>query len=410
MMRSSTLMRTSRPEDGSRTAGEILQVLFLLWCAGVALRIPILSVPPIVPHIREALRMSETEVGLLIGLPLAMFALAAIPGALIVSRLGATRTMLAGLALTAVAAALRGLAPDVVLLFAATAVMGFGMAIAQPSLPVLVREWMPRRVSIATAGFTNGSLMGAVAASYLTVPVILPWVGDSWRLVLAVWAVPIAAAVLILSLLAPRPRVDRKVAPQARRWWPDWANPLIWILGLTFGANNCIYFGVNAFVPEYLHHFGRGDLVTAALTALNLAQLVASSLLLFMAEHVQRRAWTYIVGGPAAFAGLVGVILTEGYWSVAFVALTGFATAINYVVMLSLPAVLSAPHDAHRTAAGMFTVGYTMSVLVPVLSGALWDISGIAWMAFAPALACAVALGLLGPILVRFPVPEEAQG
>jgi CP family cyanate transporter-like MFS transporter len=408
MMRALFGMGAVLPDDGSRTASQVLKLLALLWCAGVALRVPILGVPPMLPHIRESLRMSETEVGLLIGLPLAMFAIAAIPGSLIVSRLGATRTMLAGLAVTALAAASRSLAPDVILLYAATMAMGFGMAIAQPALPVLVREWLPRRMSIATAAFTNGSLIGAVAASFLTIPFILPWVGGSWRIALAVWAGPIVAAVAVIAVFAPQPQVSPAGVLKARRWWPDWNSPLIWMLGLAFGVNNCIYFGINAFVPEYLHHFGRGDLVTAALTALNLAQLTASTMLLFMAERVQRRAWTYTLGGPAAFAGLIGVVLSDGYWSVAFVAFTGFATAINFIVMLSLPAVLSAPHEAHRTAGGMFTIGYTMSVIGPVVSGALWDLTGLAWMAFVPAMICALSLALLGPVLVRFPVPEEA--
>jgi len=402
-------MPTILPSDGSRSVTQTLHFLFLLWCAGAALRIPILGVPPLVPHIRESLQMSETEVGLLIGLPLAMFALAAIPGSLIVSRLGATKTMIAGLAVTALAAASRSLSPDVVLLYAATIVMGFGMAIAQPALPALVHEWMPRKLSVATAAFTNGSLLGAVATSFLTIPFVLPLVGESWRLALAVWAVPVAISALIVAVFAPSPRPHPPAAEvTARRWWPEWRSPLTWMLGLTFGCNNCIYFGINAFVPDYLHLFGRADLITAALTALNLMQLIASTMLLFLAEHFQRRAWTYLLGGPAAFVGVAGIVLADSYWIVVFVGLAGFATAINFIVMLSLPAVLSRARDAHRTAAGMFTIAFTMSVTVPVISGALWDLTGLPWMAFVPAMLCAIALTLLGPILVRFPVPDEA--
>jgi CP family cyanate transporter-like MFS transporter len=131
-------------------------------------------------------------------------------------------------------------------------------------------------------------------------------------------------------------------------------------------------------------------------------------MLMFMAERFQRRAWTYLIGGPAAFAGVAGIILADGYWTVAFVGLAGFATAINFIVMLSLPAVLSRAHDAHRTAAGMFTIAFTMSVTVPVISGALWDLTGLPWIAFVPAMLCAIALTVLGPILVRFPVPGQA--
>jgi len=402
-------MRAGLSDGGGRSASDVLKVLALLWCAGAALRIPILGVPPVVPHIRESLRMSETEVGLLIGLPLGMLALAAIPGSLIVSRLGATRTMIAGLAITALAAASRSLAPDVIVLYAATAIMGFGMAIAQPSLPALIREWMPRRMGLATAAYTNGSLLGAVLTSFLTIPFVLPLVNESWRLALAVWAVPTAAAALVVAVFAPRSQVSAAALLKARGWWPDWRSPVIWALGLTFGCNNCIYFSISAFLPDYLHSFGRGGLITAGLTALNLAQLAASCILMMVGERLQRRAWTYLVGGPASFVGLLGIVLADGAWNVTFTALAGFATAINFIVMLSLPAMLSRHHDAHRTGAGMFTIAFTMTVAAPVISGALWDLTGLAWMAFAPAFVCAVGLTLLGPILVRFPVPEEAQ-
>ena len=102
--------------------------LALLWLAGAAIRIPLLAVPPIIPLIHDDLHMSETQVGALIGMPLIMFALAAVPGSLLIARLGVMRVAAAGLLLTAVAAAARGAASDVWTLYAATLLMGFGIA------------------------------------------------------------------------------------------------------------------------------------------------------------------------------------------------------------------------------------------------------------------------------------------
>jgi cyanate permease len=47
----------------------------------------------------------------------------------------------------------------------------------------------------------------------------------------------------------------------------------------------------------------------------------------------------------------------------------------------------------------MFTISYTLAVIIPTLSGALWDLTGIPWMAFAPLAVCAVVLTVLGVIL-----------
>ncbi len=55
------------------------------------MRIPLLVVPPVIPLIHNDLQMTETQVGALMGMPLVMFALAAIPGSLLIARLGAVR-------------------------------------------------------------------------------------------------------------------------------------------------------------------------------------------------------------------------------------------------------------------------------------------------------------------------------
>jgi MFS transporter, CP family, cyanate transporter len=71
------------------------------------------------------------------------------------------------------------------------------------------------------------------------------------------------------------------------------------------------------------------------------------------------------------------------------------------VLILALPPALSAPNDVHRTAAGMFTISYGLAVIVPVICGALWDLSGAAWTAFVPLAICAMVTTVLGVRLTR---------
>ena len=52
---------------GPRVPG-VLTALALLWLAGAAMRLPILAVPPVIRLIHDDLHMSETQVGLLIGI------------------------------------------------------------------------------------------------------------------------------------------------------------------------------------------------------------------------------------------------------------------------------------------------------------------------------------------------------
>lgn len=399
-------MRSPSDAHGGLTTGRLVRILGLLWLAGIASRITVLAVPPVIPLIHDDLHMTETQVGLLIGLPLVMFALCAIPGSLLISRFGATATMTAGMLITAIAAGARGGAPNILTLYFATAVMGFGVAIMQPSLPTLVKSWVPQRhVGLATAVSTNGLMVGVASGPALTLPLVLPLVDRSWRLDFLFWAIPALITAVLFIAMAPRASSATTAdAPTDRRWWPDWKNPLIWLLGFTFGSNNALYYGTNAFLADYLTSRGLHDLVGASVGSLNVAQLVASLILLATADKLQQRAWPYLVFGPLALAGVFGIVLGHGYWLVAAAALVGFSLSVTFVVTLALPPILSPPGEIHRLAGGMFTISYSCAVIIPIICGAFWDLTGIPWTAFIPVGLCGLTLTALGFFLsVRNP-------
>src|SRR5215510_1425781 len=97
---------------------QLVRQLALLWLAGIATRLTILAIPPVLPLIRDELHMTESQVGFLVALPVLMFALAAVPGSLLIARLGTSLTLISGIA--ALAGAARGGAGDIWQLAAAT--------------------------------------------------------------------------------------------------------------------------------------------------------------------------------------------------------------------------------------------------------------------------------------------------
>jgi CP family cyanate transporter-like MFS transporter len=386
-----------------QTRPDLFRLLALLWVGGAAARIAVLAIPPVIPLIHDDLHLSETEVGFLVGLPLGMFALAAVPGSLLVARLGVRRTMLAGLLLTAAASAARGAAIDAVTLFAATALTGFAIAVMQPALPAQVRAWLPARVPLGTAVYTNGMVSGATVGPAFTIPFVLPWLAGSWRLDLAVWSALIGVIALLFAVFGPRAsEAPASAAAAPSRWWPNWKDPLIWWLGIGFGATNTAYFGANAFLPDYLTSLGRTDLIASSLAWLNGAQLITSFGLLWLASRVHGRVWPHLVFGPLALAAFITIMLSHGGLIVVASAVLGAAAAVPFVLILALPPALSAPNDVHRTAAGMFTISYALAVIVPVVCGAVWDLSGAAWTAFVPLAVCAVVMALVGARLTRY--------
>ena len=136
---------------------------------------------------------------------------------------------------------------------------------------------------------------------------------------------------------------------------------------------------------------------------MNGSQLVASTLLLISAQRLERRVWPYVVFGPAPLFGVIGIVLGGagggGAAVVSAAVLVGASLAVTFALMFALPAILSAPSAVHRISAGMFTVSYGFAVVVPIICGALWDITGHPWAAFVPMALCAIMQATLGTLL-----------
>jgi len=395
-------MTSAASRDGL-PVGRLIKLMFVLWLAGVAMRMTILAMPPIIPQVHDELHMSETQVGLLIGLPLALFAVAAVPGSLLIARIGTSLAVIIGMVIAALASGARAAAVDVATLYAASIATGFGVAIMQPALPTLVRAWLPRHIALGTIAYTSGMLIGSMFSTVLTIPVVLPLLGGSWRLDLVFWAALSLAIAPVFYLLSPKTNSQSINTAVGGRWWPDWKNPTVWLLGLTFGSNNSAFFSSNAFLGDFLASNGKPELLGPALAWLNGAQILTPFILLLMADRMQRKAWPFLIFGPLLLLSFLGLMfIPSTLWIIINSAMVGFTTAITLIATLALPPVLAAPADVPRTAAGMFTVSYTIAIIIPTISGALWDATGVPWTAFVPLCVCAVVLTVLGAVVARY--------
>jgi CP family cyanate transporter-like MFS transporter len=370
--------------------------LTLVWLIGVALRVAILAVPPVIPALRSEFNLTGTEIGALSGAPIVIFAVASLVGSRLVARIGVVAAVITGLVLTGLGSAGRGVALGTISLFAATVVMGVGVGVAQPALPALVGRWLPQRIVLGTGVYTNGLLVGEI------LPVALPWLfpvfAESWRTTFVLWAAPIAAIALLVLLTAPREQ-KTGAADVSGRWWPDWPARDVWRLGLIFGGVGPLYFGTNAFLPGYLSEAGRPDLIGPALTALNLGQLPASFLLIGFARHIERRACPLVAAGVVGLLSLGAIVATASAATVAAAAVLGFAVGAAFALCLTLPPLLSTAQEVARVSAAMFTISYASTVVIAIICGAAWDVAGAARFAFLPIALAALPSILLAPTI-----------
>jgi CP family cyanate transporter-like MFS transporter len=371
-----------------------MNTFVVLWLCGLCLRITVLAIPPVIPMLHESLALSQAEIGALASLPVLLLSFAAIPGSFLIARFGAARVLVGGILLAGIAGALRGASMDAATLFATTFAMGIGIAVMQPAFPSIVREWLPERVGLATAVYSNGLLAGEAISASLTLPLMLPLAGGNWRASLVGWSVPVfaIAAIAFAHARAHERRKDEGPA-RPRTWWPDWRSPLTWRLGFIAGGCSSLYFAANAFLPDYLRHLGRADLIGASLSALNWVQIPASFVLLGFSRQLMRRRWPLVATGAAATVAMIGVATSTGAGIVFWSGIIGFCTAFVLILTLALPPLLADPAHVHSVSAAVFAIGYLCAVVTPVLGGFAWDVTGVPWSAFVPA-------GLFGPLIM----------
>ena len=372
------------------------------------MRLTIFAVPPVIPALRADFNLSGTDIGILTGLPVILFAAAALAGSRLVSRVGAVSAAVIGLILTALGSALRAVSPDVLTLFAATIVTGGGVALMQPAAPALVGRWLPNKIGLGTGVYTNGLIVGEILPVALF-PLLFPLLGESWRATFVWWAIPIAAIAIFVVVAAPREE-GRKVFVE-QRWWP--AVPLRDVLrwGFTFASASALYYATNAFLPGHLTEVGRSDLINPALTALNFGQLPASLILIAFSRLLERRAWPFVLSGLVSLGCLGLIVATNDTLPViAGTGVLGFAIGAAFALCLTLPPLLAPPQEVARVAAAMFTITYASTMLISVLSGIVWDFVGVERFAFIPIALSALPLLLVAPTIRFDRVPSPGTG
>jgi CP family cyanate transporter-like MFS transporter len=375
----------------------------LLWTCGACLRLTVLAVPPVIAMIQKDLEISGTEIGLLTGIPVLVFALFACPGSIVVARMGVRGALLGGLAVAAAGALLRAGASTAWQLYLTSVLMSIGIAVMQPSMAAAVREWLPKRPAFGTAVYTNGLIMGEIIPVVTMLSLVLPYFAGDWRAALGVWALPLMLTAAAVATLAPASaaNVDTK---RTGRWFPQWNSRLNWQVGMTLGSITSTYFCLNGFLPACLTASGRADLIGEALTALNVGQVPASFFLLLTADRLQGKRWPFLALGLLFCVCVVGIMTTASVWTVFWAGVVGFSCGAALSLGLALaPLLCDDPNDVALTSAAALSIGYGFAMLVSFVSGVAWDWAGHASAALIP-----ILLGCI-PILIATPKFTRAK-
>jgi len=365
----------------------VFLALALLWLLGLYLRLPILVIPPLAPFINADFHLSQSLLGSLTTLPVLMLSLGALLGSLAIMRLGARNSLALALLLVALTSAGRGLTDHLNLLIMLTLLMGLGIAIMQPALPALLPRWLDsKQLALGTAVYMNGMLMGEFLGAGLTLPLLMPLLENSWQATLLVWSLP--ALLVAAAIFLPHQREDTTSHDQLNEtsWMPDWKDPLLWQMGFLMACSASLFFGTNAYLGSLLQARQETAYLEAAFFWFNLAQVAASLVMLLLAKRWVARRLPLVFATFFSLAGMLGLLLTSGWLSLAFAFVLSFCAGILLILLVALPPQLLPGKQAGRMAAGAFTLAYSLSFFIPLAGGTLADWSGQAshalWLLF----------------------------
>ncbi len=378
-------------------------MLIVLWLVGWTLRVPILAAPPLSTRIADAFKLGEAGIGALTMLPIVAVAFGAIPAAWLVARFGIRSVIVGGLLVMAVASVVRGMVPSTALLLAVSVVMGLGVSAFQSALPAATRIWTPSHVALGSAVYLNGMMVGELSGAGLTLPIMLPLAGGDWRFALVLWAIPIVLiAILVIFVRSPKGQSDTDAIeltcfPPSKSL-PKWNDASVWQYGLLLASSAVAFLAINAYSGILLRARGETEALGGLLFAYNATPLLASFIVLTSPKWIGYRT-PIAVSALLSAAGMAGFVFLEGWASWAAALVTGCASTVKLILLVSLPPAISRGNAVTRLSAGMTLIGFTITFGLTLIGGWMADRVGWTEMSLVPSLVfmlmALVALGRL---------------
>ncbi|MFQ5565523.1 MAG: MFS transporter [Paracoccaceae bacterium] len=352
-----------------------------------------------------ALSLSNTALGLLVGLYLFPGVALAIPGGWLGQRFGDKRVVLAGLAMMAAGAALAVMGANWPALVTGRVLSGVGAVLLNVLLTKMVADWFAARDLPFAMGVLILSWPLGIALAMVTLPSVTVLTG--WRMPFLVTG---AAAILCLLLVwrVYRPAGQASGAAGAPRLsLPGGELVMSLLAGLVWSLYNIGFIAILSFGPGFLIA-GGADVVAAQATVSMVTWLILPTLAAagWVAARLGRPD-AILAGGLAVTAGLIFLLPHSG-GSLMLFAVIGFLFGLPGPVIMTLPVEAVAPERRGIGIGISFTLYYLGMAVAGPLGGWLLDTTGAPtapiWFAGVALVLALVPLAVFRALQRRAPV------
>lgn len=350
----------------------LVTTLTALVVLALVLRPQIIAIGPLQPAIQSDLDISHSLIGALSAIPILCMGLFAPLGARVARRLGARNALALCAALVIGFGLLRSVAPSPVLILGLTFGIGLGMGLAGPIMPRVVRRSLPAHPALGTGAYATGLVVGSLVAAALAVELAGP--DGDWRRSLAIMSLAGLVSLVVWLALAPR---DASTGDEVAPAHIAWSHPAGWVLGLIFGLQSIVFYGVAAWLAAIYVDRGWTEAAAAQLVAIFIAfSLLATITLPLLADRIGTRRGQLVGAAMTTLIGLTGLALVPDpafLWAM----ILGLGTGAIFPVVLTLPVDAGGTAgDVAATAARMLLIGYVLSAIGPFVLGFARDVTG----------------------------------
>ena len=346
---------------------------------GLAMRVPIISVSPILAQIQAHYGLGSASAGLLTTLPVLCFGLLALVSPLLQRRFGIERTMLAMMLLISGGMLLRAVAGSAGL-FAGTIVIGAAIAVSNVLIPGFVKRDWSHLAGPLMSVYSMSMSLGPALAAVLTVPLFGVF-GGNVRVTLLSWLVlPVLAWLLLKALTAAGP-ATAGTAPAAAGAGADGPlarDPLAWQVSFYLGLQSLLFYSVSAWLPSLLQEGGLPE-VSAGIgfSLFNLVSLAGATAAPLLAVRLQRQSGLALTGAVLWAGGLLGLLAGPAGGWVLYVSLCGLGSGLSFSLALTLLVLRSRDAGQAARLSGMAqAIGYTLAATGPFVAGWLRESGG----------------------------------
>jgi cyanate permease len=356
-------------------------MLVLLWLIYASFSLASGAMGVLVTPIINDLRLSQSQMGLVLGSWQLVFIAASLAAGLIIDRWGVRKSILVGIVFVLLSAVLRYTASGFGTILVAVAIYGVALPMISVGGPTAIARWFTgREQGIALGIYMTGAWAGMLVALSLTNSVVMPLVQNSWRTTFLSYGMVVFIVGLLWLLLSR----DKSIGSGVRKASPfRTLNQIVRIrnvqlmLIIGFVALATTH-GMGGWLPRILETQGMSPVMAGYAVSAN--TLAGIPVVLVLPGLVSRRFRGSVLAFSALLVllGLSGIFFTSGVIQWVSLVVMGLASSAFLPLLLRMlmdGSGISAEYLGSTN--GVFlSVAQIGGFFAPLTIGALYDLSG----------------------------------